>query len=68
MRFANYETHFVTKEVNNMKRNKKFGMILLGIWIIVTGLLQLVNIPIPFIGIVLGVLAIITGLLILFDR
>ena len=50
------------------KPTKKLAMVLLGIWIIVTGIMQLVSIPIPFIGIIMGVLAIITGLLLLFGR
>ena len=34
----------------NMKLPKTLGMLLLGIWLIVTGLLQVVNIHIPAIG------------------
>jgi hypothetical protein len=52
----------------NMKLPKKLGMLLLGIWLIVTGLLQVVSIHIPAIGIILALLAIAAGVLILFDR
>jgi uncharacterized membrane protein len=50
------------------KPTKKLGMILLGIWLIVTGIVQIFNISIPYIGIILGILAIITGLILLFSR
>jgi hypothetical protein len=50
------------------KPTMKIGMILLGIWLIATGILQVFKIPIPFIGIVLGIVAIITGLIFLFSR
>jgi len=52
-----------------MKFNKtKLGMLLLGIWLIMTGLLQVVQVPIPAIGMILSLLAIAAGALILFDR
>ena len=58
-----------TKGVNNMKFNKKrLGLLLLGIWLIMTGLLQVVSVPIPAIGKILAVLAIATGALIVLDR
>lgn len=48
-----------------MKMNKNLGMMLLSIWLILTGLLQVVSIPIPSIDIVLAVLAIAAGVLII---
>jgi len=51
-----------------MKRNKNLGMLLLGIWLLMNGLMQLVSIPIPSIGIIMAVLAIAAGVLILLDR
>lgn len=63
-----YESHFLHKEVNNMKLPKNLGMLLLGIWLIVTGILQVVSIPIPAIGTILAVLAIAAGVLILLGR
>ena len=63
---------YMRKEVNNMKVNmklpKSLGMLLLGIWLIVTGLLQVVSIHIPAIGIILALLAIAAGVLILLGR
>jgi hypothetical protein len=57
------------KEVNNMKLTKKLGMLLLGIWLIVTGLLQVVSIsPNLSIRIILAMLAIASGVLILLGR
>ena len=68
----NEGAHFSHKEVNNMKVNmklpKNLGMLLLGIWLIVTGLLQVVSIHIPAIGIILALLAIAAGVLILLGR
>ena len=55
-------------EVINMILSKKLGMLLLGIWLIVTGLLQVVSIPIPAIGMILALLAIAAGVLILLER
>jgi hypothetical protein len=51
-----------------MKLTKKLGMLLLGIWLIVTGLLKVVSIPIPSIGIILAILAIAAGAFILLGR
>lgn len=47
---------------------KKTGMLLLSIWLILTGLMQVVSIPIPAIGMILAVLAIAAGVLIILDR
>ena len=52
----------------NMKLPKSLGMLLLGIWLIVAGLLQLVNIHVPAIGPILALLAIAAGVLILLGR
>jgi hypothetical protein len=52
----------------NMKLPKNLGMLLLGIWLIVTGLLQVFSIHIPAVGTILALLAIAAGFLILFGR
>ncbi|MFO7945061.1 MAG: hypothetical protein R6U51_12255 [Anaerolineales bacterium] len=51
-----------------MKLPKNLGMLLLGIWLILTGLLQVFTISIPAIGTILALLAIAAGVLILLDR
>ncbi len=51
-----------------MKMTKKLGMTLLGTWLIVTGLLQVVSIPIPAIDTLLALLAIAAGALILLGK
>ena len=51
-----------------MTMSKKLGMQLLGIWLILTGVLQVVSISIPFIGIIMAVLAIAAGVLLLFGK
>ncbi len=50
------------------KRTKGTGMLLLSIWLIVSGLLQVVSIPIPSIDILLAVLAVASGVFILLGR
>jgi hypothetical protein len=47
---------------------RSLGMLLLGIWLILTGLVQIASIPIPAIGTLLALLAIIAGVLILVGR
>jgi hypothetical protein len=47
---------------------KNLGMLLLGIWLIVSGLLQVVSIAIPGIGTILAVLAIAAGVLIVMGK
>jgi hypothetical protein len=49
-----------------MRVNKSLGSILLAIWLILTGLMQLMTIAIP--GVVMAVLAIAAGVLILLSR
>ncbi len=49
-----------------MKFSKNIGMLLLGIWLILTGLMQVVSIPIP--AILMTILAIAAGVLILVSK
>jgi len=51
-----------------MKLTKNIGMLLLGIWLIVTGLLHVVSITIAAISTILALLAIAAGVLILVGR
>ena len=51
-----------------MVLTRNVGMLLLGIWLILTGLLQIASISIPGIGIILALLAIVAGILILIGR
>jgi hypothetical protein len=51
-----------------MRVTKNLGMLLLAIWLILTGLLQLVSISIPAIGTIMAVLALAAGVLILLGR
>ena len=43
-------------------------MLLTGIWLILTGLLQVVSLSIPGIGVIMAVLAIVAGALIVMNR
>jgi len=51
-----------------MRLSQNLGMILLAIWLILTGLLPLLGVSFPSSGIVMGVLAIGAGILILLRR
>ena len=44
---------------------KRFGKLLLGIWLIATGLLPYLNINIPNQGFIMAILAIVAGILII---
>ena len=61
-----YESHFSHKEVSNMKLTQNLGMILLAIWLIVTGLSAFISLG--GIGTLLAILAIAAGVLILLGR
>ena len=52
----------------SVKLTKNLGMLLLGIWLVVTGLLQFIHLPITDIGTILALLAIAAGVLILIGR
>ena len=47
---------------------KNLGMLLLGVWLILSGLLPLINLSFAGIGIIMGILAIAAGVLILIGR
>lgn len=56
-------------KLTNSLGNRNLGMILLGIWLILTGLLPLLSIRIsPTVTMVLAVLAIAAGVLVLLRR
>lgn len=51
-----------------MKFKKGLGTFLLAIWLIVTGLLQLISIPIPGLSIIMAILALAAGVLLLLGK
>jgi len=51
-----------------MKVTKNLGMLLLGIWLILTGLLPLLDLSFSGLGTLMAVLAIAAGVVILFRR
>jgi hypothetical protein len=51
-----------------MKLTKKLGMLLLAIWLIVTGLIQLLGFFFSGLGVLMAILAIAAGVLIGMDR
>jgi hypothetical protein len=59
------------KEGDNMGRfrlTKNLGMILLGIWLIMTGLIPLLHLNFEGLGMIMAVLAIVSGVMILLGR
>ena len=52
----------------NLKVTKSLGMLLLGIWLILTGLLTALSVGNPIIHVLLALLAIAAGILIVLDR
>ena len=50
------------------KRRGNYGKLLLGIWLIASGVSAIVPIPIPFLGFLLSLLAIAAGIFLLLDR
>jgi hypothetical protein len=73
-RLRYYESHFSHKEVSNMTKNlgmkltKSWGMILLSIWLIVTGLIALLSFSFQGLHLIMAILAIAAGVLILLGR
>jgi hypothetical protein len=51
-----------------MKLTRNLGMLLLGIWLIMTGLIPLLNLGFSSLGTLMGILAIAAGALILLGR
>jgi hypothetical protein len=51
-----------------MKLTKNFGMLLLGIWLIASGLIPLLNVRVSGLGTVLAIVAIAAGALIVVGR
>ncbi len=64
------KSHFSHKEVSNMNLNltKSLGMLLLGIWLIVTGLLTVLSVGNPIVHVLLALLAIAAGVFIVLGR
>ena len=53
---------------NNMRITKSIGMLLLAIWLILTGLIALFNLSFTGLSLIMGILAIAAGILILVER
>jgi hypothetical protein len=51
-----------------MKRNSKIGWILLGLWLIIRGLIVILQFHITNLDILLAILAVAAGVLIIMDR
>ncbi len=54
--------------MNSMKVTKSLGMLLLSIWLIITGLIPLLNLSFSGLGTLMAILAIAAGAFILFGR
>jgi hypothetical protein len=51
-----------------MRLTKKLGWLLLGIWLILTGLISLLGLSFAGLGVLMAILAIAAGVLILLER
>jgi uncharacterized membrane protein HdeD (DUF308 family) len=51
-----------------MLMTKQFGRLVLGIWLVLTGLIRLVDFSFKGLATVMGLLAIVAGVLIIMDR
>jgi hypothetical protein len=51
-----------------MKWNKKIGVLLLGIWLVLYGPIPLLKLSFEGLGLLMGILAIAAGVLIIIDR
>lgn len=54
--------------MSKSKLTKKLGMILLGIWLIMTGLIPLLHLSFKGLPLIMAILAIAAGVLVLLDR
>ncbi len=54
--------------MNSMKLTTNLGMLLLGIWLIINGLIPLLNVSFKGLGTLMALLAIVAGALILVRR
>jgi polyferredoxin len=54
--------------MRKFKLTKSLGMILLGIWLIVTGLIPLLNLSFEGLSLIMSILAITAGVLVMFGR
>jgi hypothetical protein len=54
--------------MSRFKLTKSLGMILLGIWLIMTGLIPLLNLSFEGLSLIMAVLAIVSGAFILLGR
>jgi hypothetical protein len=47
---------------------RSLGMLLLGIWLVLTGLISLFGLALPYSGIIMGLLALVAGIAIIAGR
>jgi hypothetical protein len=58
----------LTRNFRAMKLTKNIGMLLLGIWLILSGLIPLLHLSFSALGILMAILAIAAGVLVLLGR
>ncbi|MCX6554972.1 MAG: hypothetical protein NTZ12_08170 [Candidatus Aminicenantes bacterium] len=54
--------------MSRFRLTKSLGMILLGIWLIMTGLIPLLNLSFEGLPLIMSILAVVSGILILLGR
>ncbi|TLY47376.1 MAG: hypothetical protein E6K53_16580 [Gammaproteobacteria bacterium] len=58
----------LSKNFRTMKLTKSLGMLLLGIWLILSGLIPLLHLSFSALGLLMAILAVAAGVLILLGR
>jgi predicted transcriptional regulator len=58
--------NFEQEKLKNMRTTRNIGYILLAVWLILMGLMELTSVAIP--GVVMGLLALAAGVFILLNR
>ena len=58
----------LTRNFRAMKLTKNLGMLLLGIWLILSGLIPLLHLSFSALGLLMAILAVAAGVLILLGR
>ena len=51
-----------------MRLNRNLGTLLLGIWLVLTGLIRIIDLSFSGLGVIMAVLALVAGLLIVVGR
>ena len=66
--YAPEGSYFSHEEMGNMNVTKNLGMLLLSIWLILSGLIALISLSFQGLNLIMGIIAIVAGILILLGK